>query len=179
MRFKSWPYYEEWKEIFGKDRATGEAAEDFVDAWNELKDQDTPVDDFSHMSVDETEGPHEEEGDSGSEANKAPPAKQPPAKKRKDNEEMRTICDVLDKIGNKADARLAELVKRIGYEFDLGKARGEAFVKLGDIPGLSIDQRFDVCEMLGKEVSQLQIFMGLPDDARPLYVSRLLSKSAN
>lgn len=36
MRFKSWPYYEDWCEIFGKDRATGENSESFVDAVNNV-----------------------------------------------------------------------------------------------------------------------------------------------
>lgn len=40
MRYKSWPYYDAWQEIFGKDRANGEAAEDLLDAYNALKDDD-------------------------------------------------------------------------------------------------------------------------------------------
>ncbi|GFP91761.1 hypothetical protein PHJA_001320100 [Phtheirospermum japonicum] len=41
MRFKSWPYFHDWGEIFGKDRATGEHTEDLVEAVNEvLKDNE-------------------------------------------------------------------------------------------------------------------------------------------
>ncbi|KAL8512797.1 hypothetical protein ACS0TY_019070 [Phlomoides rotata] len=34
--FKSWPYYSQWLEIFGKDRATGENAVDPIDLFQEL-----------------------------------------------------------------------------------------------------------------------------------------------
>ncbi|GFP96662.1 hypothetical protein PHJA_001810300 [Phtheirospermum japonicum] len=36
MRFKSWPLYGDWCDIFGKDRATGENAQRFADAVDEL-----------------------------------------------------------------------------------------------------------------------------------------------
>ncbi|KAL8478611.1 hypothetical protein ACS0TY_030480 [Phlomoides rotata] len=36
MRAKSWPYYESWVDIFGKDRATGEHVVDPIDIVNEM-----------------------------------------------------------------------------------------------------------------------------------------------
>ncbi|KAG6384058.1 hypothetical protein SASPL_156146 [Salvia splendens] len=36
IRGKSWPYYDAWKEIFGKDRANGEGAEDILEAVNNI-----------------------------------------------------------------------------------------------------------------------------------------------
>ncbi|KAL8543483.1 hypothetical protein ACS0TY_004139 [Phlomoides rotata] len=36
VRFKPWPYYGQWLEIFGKDRATGEHAVDPIDLFNEM-----------------------------------------------------------------------------------------------------------------------------------------------
>lgn len=44
MRFKSWPFYHDWNEIFGRDRATGEQAEDLVAAVNELISKETQPD---------------------------------------------------------------------------------------------------------------------------------------
>ncbi|KAG8369564.1 hypothetical protein BUALT_Bualt14G0026500 [Buddleja alternifolia] len=40
MRFKSWPLYLAWCEIFGKDRAMGENAESFDDAHIDLVNND-------------------------------------------------------------------------------------------------------------------------------------------
>ncbi|XP_012839280.1 PREDICTED: uncharacterized protein LOC105959686 [Erythranthe guttata] len=39
MRHKSFPFYKDWLEIFGKDRATGENAEDFVDMVQTMGDK--------------------------------------------------------------------------------------------------------------------------------------------
>ncbi|KAL8548335.1 hypothetical protein ACS0TY_007601 [Phlomoides rotata] len=36
MRYKSWPYYGHWLDIFGKDRATGEHAVDPIDIVNDF-----------------------------------------------------------------------------------------------------------------------------------------------
>ncbi|KAL8459958.1 hypothetical protein ACS0TY_031746 [Phlomoides rotata] len=36
IRYKTWPYYSSWIEIFGKDRATGENAIDPIDLVNDL-----------------------------------------------------------------------------------------------------------------------------------------------
>lgn len=53
MRNKSWPYLEAWREIFGKDRATGESAEDILDAVNELEREEntTGFDTGGHHNV--------------------------------------------------------------------------------------------------------------------------------
>ncbi|KAL1549115.1 hypothetical protein AAHA92_17254 [Salvia divinorum] len=39
MRFKPWPYFDDWKMIFGKNRANGTGAAGFMDAVNELHSQ--------------------------------------------------------------------------------------------------------------------------------------------
>ncbi|XP_057801416.1 uncharacterized protein LOC131016726 [Salvia miltiorrhiza] len=36
MRFKSWPYLDAWREIFGKDRANGDEAEDIMEAAHDM-----------------------------------------------------------------------------------------------------------------------------------------------
>ncbi|KAG8372471.1 hypothetical protein BUALT_Bualt12G0069600 [Buddleja alternifolia] len=48
MRYKSWPYYDSWCEIFGKDRTNGNKAEDFNDPFvsvmhTETQPQSPPV----------------------------------------------------------------------------------------------------------------------------------------
>ncbi|XP_057777266.1 uncharacterized protein LOC130995830 [Salvia miltiorrhiza] len=36
MRFKSWPMFEDWKEVFGKDRANGSNAEDVMEGMHKM-----------------------------------------------------------------------------------------------------------------------------------------------
>ncbi|KAL6570424.1 hypothetical protein OROMI_014938 [Orobanche minor] len=89
------------------------------------------------------------------------------------------VCDVLREIGDKIDARLRDLTKRIGYDFDVSIKRNQAFELLGAIEGLSLEDRFDVCDLLAKEIEKLDVFMGLPQDAREDYVMRILSSLRN
>ncbi|KAL0454947.1 UNVERIFIED_CONTAM: hypothetical protein Slati_0833900 [Sesamum latifolium] len=43
LRFKSFPYYPSWSEIFGNDRATGEHAEDIYNVSNNMSIETIPV----------------------------------------------------------------------------------------------------------------------------------------
>ncbi|KAL0281817.1 UNVERIFIED_CONTAM: hypothetical protein Sradi_7283900 [Sesamum radiatum] len=43
LRFKSFPYYPSWSEIFGKDRATGEHAEDIYNTSNNVSIETVPI----------------------------------------------------------------------------------------------------------------------------------------
>lgn len=177
MRFKSWPYYSSWQEIFGKDRANGEAAEDIPDAYHAMRNDDMDSAggksanfEFNLDDISEKEG----EGDSAAQSQKSAHVAKPKRKKRKASDDMNVISDIISEIGNKTDARLANLALRVGYEFDLGKSKNEVFNQLGVIPWLSLDQRFNCCEILSKDVFKLEVFRGLPDDAIPYYVERLL-----
>lgn len=176
MRYKSWPYYEDWQVLFGKDRANGENAEDILDASNALDDDITTGDDIGFddgVSLEDmAENEAASDGISHSVNRRASPIPKP--KKSKMAAEISGIKEVLGEIGKKTDERLATLAEGIGYEAQLGKARKGAFEQLGRIGTLSIDDRFDVCEILGKERDKLEIFMGLPDSALPLFVARLL-----
>ncbi|XP_057801115.1 uncharacterized protein LOC131016440 [Salvia miltiorrhiza] len=152
MRYKSWPMFEDWKEVFGKDRATGEHAEDLLDALNDMQRREnmnelTPESEY-HVNLDgitTTEMIDESVGQSSQETAVGPTG----SRKRKPNrDEMSAVCEVLREINRTTAERLANLANRIGYEFDIGKARQEVFEQLGVIPGLSLDEKFDVCELL-------------------------------
>lgn len=43
MRNKSWPFYDDWCDIFGKDRATCHNAEGFFDAVHDVLNQTQPI----------------------------------------------------------------------------------------------------------------------------------------
>lgn len=177
MRYKTWPYYEDWKVMFGKDRANGENAEDILDAFNAMRDDDDTMGDGMGVDYDvslEDMGENEGASDGVSHSANRRAAPIPKPKKSKMAAEISGIKEVLGEIGKKTDERLATLAEGIGYESQLGKARKGAFEQLGCIATLSIDDRFEVCEILGKERDKLEIFMGLPDSAIPLFVARLL-----
>ncbi|KAL1567440.1 hypothetical protein AAHA92_02919 [Salvia divinorum] len=165
MRTKSWPFWEDWKQIFGKDRAIGGTSEVIGKAVKNsvheehVADMDGRSDKnirFDDVLVDdllqETCGT-----DHGC-----------------DNGD--TLLKLLGKLNAETNARLETLSMRIGYEMDLGKAQQNVFNQLGSIPALSEEQRYDLCDIVGKDNSILEIFMGLPEPSKLGYVMRILKK---
>ncbi|KAL1554873.1 hypothetical protein AAHA92_15381 [Salvia divinorum] len=159
LRHKSWPYYEDWKLVFGKDRATGLGAEDMVDA------------------ADEVDGaPHEETTDSVYSSAQQSSSAGVAGKKQKGRDALDDLIEVIGKMHQDTNARLQYLATRIGYEFDLTKARKEVFELVGVIPGLSLEQVLDASEIILAKVERLDFFMSLPEGARQVYVYRALEK---
>ncbi|KAL8545937.1 hypothetical protein ACS0TY_005886 [Phlomoides rotata] len=72
--------------------------------------------------------------------------------------------------------RLENIAQRIGYDKDIGTARKQVFEMLGGIQSLTLIDKLDVCEIIGAKIEWLEIFMGLPEDARAVYVHRVLDR---
>ncbi|KAL1548414.1 hypothetical protein AAHA92_16648 [Salvia divinorum] len=186
MRTKPWPFWAEWKEIFGKDRAVGKGADDIEDVPRRRK-SDADITDLGensdyHISFDEfspeTHLPsvrlNEVGEDSTVQSEQATHMPKKISKKRKSYDDGEGLLDLLRKLHAETNMRLETLSNRIGYEMDLGKARQQVFEQLGSIPGLSEDQKYDLCGIIGKENSRLEIFIGLPVESRAGYVRRVL-----
>ncbi|XP_057810737.1 uncharacterized protein LOC131025138 [Salvia miltiorrhiza] len=166
-----------WKEVFGKDRATGANAEDLMEALHHMYSADNlanrGIDGANHIPTEE-ETATEDGADNVCQGDKRRSADRVSNKKRKTRDEMTGVYAMLGEIGRNTGERLADLATRVGYEFDLGQARQHVFEQLGKIPGLDITQKFDICEILADKVQRLEIFIGLPDEAKIQYVAYLL-----
>ncbi|XP_012842474.1 PREDICTED: uncharacterized protein LOC105962703 isoform X2 [Erythranthe guttata] len=181
MRYKPWPLYPYWCEIFGKDRvtvATREIAEHFADAVQEMetnkgKEKEAPpefgavfegLDDENELSVCQPQSHDETE-------------KKQSRKKRKTSSE----CDsdpfvaAINIFCDKLDARFEDIARRIGYEYDVSNARKEVYAALGRVPGLSIPQKLTVAKFLVNKNGDLDLFFSLPDKDRVEMVYMILS----
>ncbi|KAL8514512.1 hypothetical protein ACS0TY_013570 [Phlomoides rotata] len=69
---------------------------------------------------------------------------------------------------------LENIAQRIGYDKDIGTARKQVFEMLGGIQSLTLVDKLDVCKIIGAKIEWLEIFMGLPEDVRVVYVHRVL-----
>ncbi|KAG6391419.1 hypothetical protein SASPL_149173 [Salvia splendens] len=161
LRYKSWPYYADWKMVFGKDRATGNNAQD-TDRANEIcvsgsRDSNNPG-----AYASQPEGEDDYAGVVDSERRGA--------RKRKRGDALDGLIDVLGKLHEDTNARLDRLSDRIGYEFDVTKARKEVFQMMGLIPGLTLSQVFIASDAILARVERLDYFMSLPEGARQPYV---------
>ncbi|KAG6421990.1 hypothetical protein SASPL_118556 [Salvia splendens] len=180
IRYKSWPYYADWKMVFGKDRATGNNAQD-TDRANELcasgsRDSNNPGADGSPPEGEDVyDGvglndrvPPDEQTDSV--YSNAVDSERRGARKRKRGDALDGLIDVLGKLHEDTNARLDRLSDRIGYEFDVTKARKEVFQMMGLIPGLTLSQVFIASDAILARVERLDYFMSLPEGARQPYV---------
>ncbi|XP_057766301.1 uncharacterized protein LOC130986786 [Salvia miltiorrhiza] len=179
MRKKSWPMLDAWKEVFGKDRATCDNAEDLLDAVTDMYQhrkmpQNTPEPDGDyHVNLDDVfEGEAVEE--STAQSTKLEATTSGNKKKRKQSDESGNVFAYLGEISRNTGQRLDTLSSRVGYEFDVSKARKEVFEQVSLLPDLSLEQIFDVTELLAYKVERLDIFLGLPAEARFAYTMRLL-----
>ncbi|KAG6392312.1 hypothetical protein SASPL_146528 [Salvia splendens] len=129
MRHKSWPLWETWKCIFGKDCATGARAENIFIA-------------AALPTPEEVELPKEEAvADQVSSG----------------NINMNTVPTKF--VGEKRKARLA------------------VFEKLGEVEGLTLAQRYRLCNILGDKPQRHEVFTGMPTPARLGYLLALLEES--
>ncbi|KAL8552374.1 hypothetical protein ACS0TY_001171 [Phlomoides rotata] len=180
MRYKAWPFYDYWNEIFGIDRANGRAAEDVADAANAILSEDAPnLRDHAGDPPDQIPGHNPADMDfvcESSGVDNSAAAKYC-GKKRSDVESSPAdrVCDVIGQFCRASDNRFDSLVHVIGYESTLGSARKEFPKVLAGIPELTEDERVDAAHMFAKNPDCLEMFMGMVDESRARYVYRLLN----
>lgn len=193
MRTKSWPLFETWKSIFGNDRAGGGGAEQLDAAAARVRAQLAggsqsndnsnyyypTFEDFSpDESVPLTDVPDVNETISGSStkeaSTKTTSINKPSRFRSKTDHVDNAMMEFLTNLHNETNARLEVISMRIGYEFDMGKARQDVYDKLGSVEGLTIAQRYQLCNILGDKPQRLEVFMGMPESARLGYVLMLI-----
>ncbi|KAI8002022.1 hypothetical protein LOK49_LG09G00302 [Camellia lanceoleosa] len=129
MQNKSFPYYEDWLVLFGKDRATGELAKDPADAVEAIaveeamgeKGDGSPAKQFNVADFECSMSTN------GNASNSSTFSKGGTKRARTTEgiaSNIATITETLSSFLDKTDTRLGEIVKRIGYQHDLSKLGG-------------------------------------------------------
>ncbi|CAL5327460.1 unnamed protein product [Camellia sinensis] len=190
LRNKSFPYFDSWIHIFGKDRATGEFAEgpaDAVDAinaeeellFNSLTDDGTFLE---HMGISS----HIGEGiNCSSSSSQRPPES---STKKNDNkkrprgnddvvEGLSMIANKLGEVFSATNEKLDFIGRRMGYEHDLASKRASLNDELIKLP-IALDERLDACEIISQSAQKLDMFFSLTHDDKLRWVMRLLRRSA-
>ena len=185
MRTKSWPLYDTWKFIFSKDRASGGGAENIDAAAARLRAQmpsgsECNENDYYPSFEDFIPNPNTPVGDtdfhdtSSGNVGKQTSTSGTSPKKRKKVSRDGELMEFLGNLHAETNTRLEKISNRIGYEFDMAKAREEVFAKLGTVEGLTLDQTYDLCNILGDKPQRLEVFNGMPTNARLGYLLRLI-----
>ncbi|XP_042058409.1 uncharacterized protein LOC121802780 [Salvia splendens] len=188
MRHKSWPLWTTWKMIFGKDRASGGGAEQIYDAAEILRSQpgthsEVNENDY-HPSLNDIEADkfvpssnptgNQDISEGNSIRKQTSTNKSNSSKKRKLDGSDAALMEFLANLHSETNSRLEVISTRIGYEFDLGQARQDVFAKLYDVDGLTLDQRYELCNILGDKPQRMEIFMGMQKTARLGYLLKLI-----
>ncbi|KAK6124530.1 hypothetical protein DH2020_041739 [Rehmannia glutinosa] len=172
LRNKSWSFYNNWVMIFGKDRATGEHAEDFTEALNHvLNGTSIPQDDYP-VNLENLSDNCEYETETSfvcqveSTPQTSALGKKGTGHKRKSIDGIDPLYEIMKTFCQSTDARLGDIAKRIGYEYDISLARKEAFGVVGNIQGLSLHDKLLISKLFVKNTEDLELFFSLPDEAR-------------
>ncbi|KAG6415897.1 hypothetical protein SASPL_123316 [Salvia splendens] len=147
MRTKSWLLWETLKAIFGKDRASGVGAEQVDDAANRMC---ANVAGGSEVSGNEVYN-------SGNNDKQTSTNKSGDSQKRKHDGADATLMEFLSNLHVETNSRLEVISSRICYEFDLGKAKQDVFDELETVEGLTLDQRYELCNILSDKPQRLGI----------------------
>ncbi|KAL1550338.1 hypothetical protein AAHA92_18314 [Salvia divinorum] len=136
MRSKSWPHWDKWKAINGKDQTGGGRAEDMIDARMKLNsstfntpqaphpnDYNVSLEDlYTQEQIHESLN-HETNQDTGANSYthsvRSPRSVKKLSRKQKPEDTLDVILEVMTKMHKYTNQRLEKMSTRIGYDFDL------------------------------------------------------------
>ncbi|KAL0395311.1 UNVERIFIED_CONTAM: hypothetical protein Slati_4497300 [Sesamum latifolium] len=157
LRFKSFPYYPTWSEIFRKDRATREHAEDIYNASN-----NEFMNSFTQSTAHLDAAPSDTERVS--------------SKKRK--KFISTVDEKFDAkfdtFVNVTDNRLGDLAKRFGIEQDESHARRQAWSAVESISDFTIEKKCIASKKLVNNKNDLDLFLTISTAAQEAFVKLIV-----
>ncbi|KAG8376454.1 hypothetical protein BUALT_Bualt09G0065000 [Buddleja alternifolia] len=170
MRWKSWPYYDSWCEIFGKDRANGNGAEDFHDAFvgvihtkTETQSQSPPATNLEDIDTPDTPLAEEVATTPVCEPGSSTTTKPASEGKRKLSEGIvGPIMEGLNNFTKKTDSRLSNIIGKMGHGHELTRKCEFVYHIVNEIPDLTLDDKLVAINMIVKNTQVLAMFFSLP-----------------
>ncbi|XP_057511419.1 uncharacterized protein LOC130793638 [Actinidia eriantha] len=180
MRNKTFPYYEAWLVLFGKDRATGDLAEGPADSVAAIETEqaskenlpESPVLQFSAADMESMSA-------NGGTSSKCPSSSNAKSKKRGRSAEgiSKGLAEMANAFGimfENTNNRMAEIAHRIGYAHDLSQQRRQVNAELSQLP-LDSNQRLRAASMIVQEAERIDLFFSLSQEEKVEWVFMLLS----
>ncbi|KAL8471986.1 hypothetical protein ACS0TY_029283 [Phlomoides rotata] len=140
MRFKSWPYYLQWQDIFGKDRATGEHTADAMDIVNDmLRSTETGESvGLDKKGLADNVPEQVEENTPVSKPTETAVKKGKGIKRKASETEMTAFVSTLGKFMERSDETFGDISQRMGNQQEAKAARVTLNDIMKEIPGLSL-----------------------------------------
>ncbi|KAL6988201.1 hypothetical protein U1Q18_013948 [Sarracenia purpurea var. burkii] len=168
IRKKSFPYYNDWLILFGKDRAIGEMVEGPTEAIKTIareeatkeRSNDSPLEDMETSNASNSSASSKGEKKRNRAANAITMS-------------LSAMAEAFSSFFEKTDNRLAETVQSIGYAQDLFQARRSINVELLKLP-LTTAQRLRVGFLIVRDAQRVDFFSSLSKEDRLKWVFLLL-----
>ncbi|KAL8485348.1 hypothetical protein ACS0TY_027592 [Phlomoides rotata] len=157
IHFKTWPYYDKWLEVFGKDRATGENAIDPTDLVNEMLRTSA----------------QEQEGDTAEKFMPVPSDKLnvmedysynahfQRQKKKSCGPRYESSSRVPGMFMTQSDSKIGDIAREIGSGKEKPIDNKRLNEIMGRIVGLKMADKLKVCDELVQNTNRLDFFMSL------------------
>ncbi|XP_075488568.1 uncharacterized protein LOC142527610 [Primulina tabacum] len=185
MRYKRWPYYEDWCEIFGNDKATGSRAESFVAAVHGVLNLTEQVRNDVEVEMEDIYRLVEGDGESMSVKHTSPStpsvgSKVKSKKRKKISEGDDKIVVAINNLADITKESMTNLIKEMAAEKKLAEsqmttAMDSVLETLQTITELTSDEKVCVAEVLVDNPNKISLFLKLDHDGRLSLSKRLLN----
>ncbi|KAL0421085.1 UNVERIFIED_CONTAM: hypothetical protein Slati_3131400 [Sesamum latifolium] len=192
MRYKSWPFFPAWREIFGRDRADGGCIlETINESVHPSKSQVGQTDtqecyvptaewclEFGYVENDMaasediqvTQKPNMQSANSNRKSTST--SKKRKASKVGDDD---GLSNVVSMFCESADARLTELSKKLFVDYIEVEKRVAVYEAVGKVPGVDLNDQIVISDKLVENSKKIDLFFSLPDEARARMVGLMLN----
>lgn len=178
MRYKAWPHYNDWCQIYGNDPIIRENTEDLSDTDQKINTDSGKKEKEMALEFDccINEGLDDENEVSVCRPQESETEKKQMPRKRKLSDHsyddpLRAIVDLSESVS----VSFGEIIKRSGHEYEVSNARKQVYGEVDKIPGLSTRDKIIVARLLVIKTPDMELFLSLPDDARVVMVKMLLA----
>ncbi|GMP70805.1 hypothetical protein CsSME_00029503 [Camellia sinensis var. sinensis] len=181
MRNRPFPFYEDWLILFGKDRATGELAEDPADAVAAMEKEDanattegeqSPVEQFS-MNMSDMDYSMSTSSNISNRADSTKTRKKVARHTERIPTDLSEMAKNLGSFIENTNTTMVEIAHRIGHSHDLSQQRRLVNEKLLKLP-MSTTQRLMAASMIVKDEDKVDLFFSLDENDKIEWVSLLL-----
>ncbi|KAL8476051.1 hypothetical protein ACS0TY_028645 [Phlomoides rotata] len=176
MRFKSWSYYLQWQDIFGKDRATREHTADAMDIVNDML-RSTETGEFVGLDkkgLADNVPEQVEENTPVSKPTETAVKKGKRIKRKACETEMTALVSTLGKFMKRSDETFGNIAQRMGNQQGAKAARVTLNDIMKEIPGLLLQEKLKVSSELVQNNNRPEYFLSLPPNEQAEYVIMLL-----
>ncbi|KAL8546027.1 hypothetical protein ACS0TY_005947 [Phlomoides rotata] len=188
LRNRAFPFYAQWGEIFGNDRANqlyNDVVQEDLNTGSKHHHSTMDMDEDGeslYVNQNETTEPISFLVDETSSATKSNRI----GSKRKYGEGIEV--QFLDTMGNLCDASntnfgqitetMGHIVKHVGSEYDNRMRREHVYDALGCMDFITVEARVDAAGYLCNNSKDMDLFFSLPDEAKNVMVTRIMRKLA-